>query len=485
MKRAWLATVLLAAACGSTLQESGQVASSQGDGLAPPPAQQQLVPDTSAPETSSVPTYGATGSTRPPTASAVPSYATSSSGAPTSSHAAPAHSPIEIGFVTTSVGNAQSFGVNAGSSYPDKSMFSALVAEYNKHGGLDGHRIIPVYGATDTASSNWANQFAAVCAKFTQDNHVQAVLGYIFVFLPSFESCLAGAHVAHLYGGYQPGDVLDQRQYPTLVSTANPTTDSAMLTALDGGLRTGLLNKSTKLGLLLNSGADGDRAYTRSVEPWLKAHGLNYQTVMMNCASGATNISGAVSAVGNAELRFASSGVKVVVSSDVALLVFMEAAQTQGYQPQYVTSVGGAALEANAPASQMKNLHGFGWLPAVDVDPGHQPTARRPAQKSCLAMLAKHGLIAKQYNDFMAAYAACDGFNLYAKALAAGASTPLDVANDVAAAQSGFGGALTYNGELHATNAQRGGPAVYRPYAWDGGCSCLTYRGPTYPIPTP
>ncbi|MGN6472711.1 MAG: hypothetical protein ACTHK4_03555, partial [Mycobacteriales bacterium] len=341
------------------------------------------------------------------------------------------------------------------------------------------------YAMTDTASSNWANQFAAACAKFTQDNHVQAVIGYIFVFLPSFESCLANAHVPHLYGGYQPGDVVDQQQYPTLVSSANPTTNGALLTVLDGGLRSGMLNKTTQVGLLLNSCADGDRAYSRSVEPWLKAHAINFQTVMMDCASGSTDISGAVSAVSNAELRFASSGVKVVISSDVALLVFMEDAQTQGYHPQYLTSVGGAALEANAPAAQMQNLHGFGWLPAVDVDPNHQPGPRTPAEKACLAMLAKRGLQAKQYNDFLGAYSTCDGLNLYAKALAAGAGTPLQVANAVAAAQSGFVGSLTYGGLMRASALQHGGPRVYRAYAWSTGCSCLTYRGPVYPIPSP
>ncbi|HVV77224.1 MAG TPA: hypothetical protein VHC43_14430 [Mycobacteriales bacterium] len=485
MRRLWLATALLAVSCGTTVHEpTSQVASSGDAGLAPPVVQQQTVPQTSAAATSAAPPESRTASPRTPGTRPTVTTAASSV-APAKQHRVANHDPIQIGFVTTSVGNAQSLGVNAGSSYSDQSMFSALVAEYNKHGGLDGHPIVPVYGATDTASSNWANQFQSVCAKFTQDNHVQAVIGYVFVFLPSFERCLANAHVAHLYGGYQPGDVVDQRQYPTLVSTANPTTDGAWLTVLDGASRSGLLAKGTKIGLLIDTCADGDRAYSRSVEPWLKAHGLSYQTVIGNCAQGSTDVSSAVTAVGNAELRFASSGVKVVLGSGPELLVFMEAAQTQGYQPQYLTAVGGAALEANAPTSQLKNLHGYGWLPAVDVDPDHQPAARTPQQKACLAMLVKHGLQAKQYNDFMTAYAACDGLDLYAKALAAGASTPIQVAQDVAAVESSFTGALTYDGKLRATSVQHGGPGVYRQYAWTAGCSCLTYQGPTYPIPSP
>jgi hypothetical protein len=486
VKRLLLIVVLLSTACGTRLPHSAVVDSgTNADGLAPVVPQQQVAPAPSTPMASPV---------LPPQTEAVQPVSPVTSGRPSrepkpthsQGRRAPSvnHDPVEIGFITTGVGNAQSLGVNAGQSFSDRDMFNALVAAYNARGGLAGHRIVPVFGATDTVSVNWANQFESVCATFTQDHHVKVVIGYIFVFLPSFENCLARAGVPHLYAGYQPGDVVDQQQYPTLVSTANPTTDGALLTALEGGLRTGLLSKATKLGLLIDTCANGDRAYHRSVEPWLKAHGLNFQTVIGNCAQGATDVGAAVSAVANAELRFATSGVRVVLGSAVEMLLFMEVASTQGYQPEYLTSVGGAALEANAPRAQMRHLHGFGWLPAVDVNPAHQPGPRSPAQKRCLAMLAKHGLQARQYNDFMTAYAACDGLDLYAAALDTGAKSPQQVAGAVAAAEPRLAGALTYDGKLRVTSFQHGGPGVYRAYGWNDGCSCLTYRGPTYPIPS-
>lgn len=393
---------------------------------------------------------------------------------------------IEIGFVTTSVGNAEAFGANPGNTYTDREMFSALVAEYNATGGLAGRKILPVYGATDTASSNWANDFAAVCSSFTEDHKVRAVIGYVFVFLPSFENCLAKAGVAHLYGGYQPGDVVAQREYPNLVATGHPTVDGATLSALSGALQTGLLTKSTKLGLLIDTCANGERAYQRTVEPWLKARGLNYQTTLMDCARGASDVSGAAAAVSSAELRFASSGVDLVYAAGIALIVFMQQAESQGYHPKYLTTVAGKAIADNAPASQVKNLHGFGWMPAVDVDAAHQPYAPTPAQKACLAKLAKHGLRPAAYNDFMAAYQACDGLELYAKALASvGGTEARAIAKAVVNALPSFRGAGTYDGRQRASSTQRGGPAVMRAYAWNDGCSCLTYRGPTLPIPSP
>jgi hypothetical protein len=177
--------------------------------------------------------------------------------------------------------------------------------------------------------------------------------------------------------------------------------------------------------------------------------------------------------------------VNLVYSSPIALLLFMINAQTQGYSPEYLMSVGGAGLQANAPANQMKKLHGFGWMPAVDVDPQHQPYGQTAQQKACVAKLTKHGLRPAQYNDFMAAYQACDGLELYARALTNGPADPTSVVRNVVVALPSFKGAGTYGGLLRTTARQRGGPAVMREYAWTGSCSCFTYRGPTYPIPTP
>jgi hypothetical protein len=487
-------TALVTAACGSTVPVRDQLGAQNGLGGATGTTGSTTgaaLGSTGSSTTGSARlpggTTGGSGSTATSGTGGVPgSTGATSAGAPTTPVGGVRRTdPVKIGFVTTSVGNASQFGINVGSSYPDKSMFEALVASYNATGGLAGHKIVPVYGSTDTASTNWANQFNEVCAQFTQDNHVQAVIGYVFVFLPSFENCLKNAHVPHLYGGYQPGDLVDQAQYPTIVATGHPTVDGALLTPLVGGLQSGLINAKTKLGVLLNSCANGDRAYARTVEPWLKAHKVSYQTVVLDCAQGSGDVSGAASAVSSAELQFAAGGVNLVFSGDVAMLVFMEDAESQGYRPEYLTGVGGAGLEANAPQAQMQHLHGFGWMPAVDVNPSHQPYPRTGAQAACVNRLVKAGLKPSGFNDFMAAYQACDGLELYAAALRAGASSAEQVASTVASTMGAFAGAGTYAGALKYLAKQHGGPAQYRAYAWTDSCKCMTYRGPTYPVPTP
>ncbi len=482
-----LVALALTAGCGSTVQVRGQ-ATVGGDQLGADLGSPAGPGATTAPTGDGTligagPTAGVAipGATTAPTGGAVAGPVATGTGGP----AAATHQPIQIGFITTSVGNASSLGVNAGQSYSDQSMWTALVTDYNLHGGLAGHAIKPVYGATDTASTNWESNFSQVCSTFTQDNKVKAVIGYIFVFIKSFESCLAKARVPHLYGGYQPGDVTDQRQYPTLISSTHPSVDAHNLTPLVGALASGRLTKKTKLGILQDDCGDGARAYSRTLEPWLKKNGINYQTVMMGCAQGSGDASSAAASISSAELRFASAGVDMVYAKDVALLVFMTNAQSQGYQPEYITSLAGAALEVNAPAKQMEHLHGYGWMPAVDVNAQHQPYPQTAQQKTCLGRLTKHGLRPAQYNDFMAAYVACDGLELYARALerTGGVTEPASIVSAVTASLPGFSAAAVYGGTMVARQNQRGGATTYREWGWTGSCRCTTYRGPTRPIP--
>lgn len=397
--------------------------------------------------------------------------------------------PIQLGFMTTNTGNAQQLGLNAGQTYSDRQAYDALVKEYNQRGGLSGRKIVPVYGETDTASSDWNSQFQAACEKLTSDNKVQAVLGYVFVFLDSFERCLAQRQVPHLYGGYQPGDEQAQRDFPTIVSVAHPTVDVSNETVLTGAMAAGVLTTKSKLGILYDACAHGDRAFAKSTEPWLKARRLNYQAVSMPCSSGSADASGGASAVQSAELQFASSGVDVVfIPNAIALLVFMNNAESQNYRPTYINQGFGAGFEAQGgavPQAQLKKLRGFGWMPAVDVNQQRQPYSPTPQQAACLSKLKNQGLTPKAYNDFMFAYVTCDSLDLYARALAltGGRSGLAEVRGALLRVMPSFTGAATYGGAYGVSSRQRGGPGRYRETAWTDSCACFTYRGPVRRMP--
>ena len=418
-------------------------------------------------------------------AGSVPSGAPKTSKATSGSGSSPTTGPIQLGFITTTTGNSASLGINAGSSFSDQQLYDALVKEYNKTGGVAGRQISPVYGDTDTATTDWSTQFSAACAHMTQDNKVTAVLGYVFAFEDSFEQCLAKANVLHLSAAYQPGDVGDQKTYPLLYSAAHPNVDVADRTVVAGAVQTGVLTKTSKLGILYDTCSNGDRAFNRTVVPYLQQQGISYEVSKLNCASGAGDASSIAAQVQNAVLTFNSHGVKTVWASGVPLVLFSTDAESQGYRPQYITSVGGAALEANMQAAQIANLHGFGWMPAVDVDPANQPYAHSPAQTACLSKLSAEGLTPTAYNDFMIAYTSCDSISLYAAALTVthGNTDPSTVEAALAQIEPTFQGAATYNGGYTVSGNQAGGAQSWRAYNYATSCSCLQYSGPTYPLP--
>jgi hypothetical protein len=488
----WVAGLVAASAllagCGSTVQVSGTATSGlegPGQGLGP-----GIVSGTTAPG-SVVPgapqAQGPTGS-----GAAAPGVTATLPGSPQGSTQAPSArvtTPIQIGFMATKVGNAGQLGINVGQTYTDKEAYEALVKEYNAHGGLAGRKIVPVYGETDTASNDWNTQFQAACQNLTRDHHVQAVLGYVFAWLDSFEQCLATRHVPHLYGGYQPGDVQAQKDYPSIVSVSHPTVDGSNETVLTGAVASGLLTTKTRLGVLYDGCAHGDRAFARSTEPWLKRHGITYETFYLDCAGGAGDAGSAAASVKSAQLQFAAHGVKVVlIPNTIEMAVFMNNAESQAYRPIYINQGFGAALEANAnivPPAQMKNVHGFGWMPGIDVGQSHQPYARTPQQKACLGKLASHGLVPSAYNDFMFAYVTCDSLDLYAKALAltGGSSDAAAVRQALLHVMPPYRGSATYEGAFGVSSVQRGGPARYRETGWAESCQCFLYRGPVRRVP--
>jgi hypothetical protein len=482
----FVAAVLLAG-CGSTVETSGRTSLGNDPlgGPAPSMAAASANPAFGVPAPPGGPAGAAPGSTLPAAAAT-----TSRNGTHAPTGASRITAPIELGFMTTNVGNAQSAGLNVGQTYSDKQLYAALVKEYNARGGLAGRKILPVYGDTDTASSDWNTQFQAACQALTQDHHVQAVLGYVFVFLDSFEQCLAGKGIPHLYGGYQPGDVQAQRDFPSIVSVAHPSVNLVNETVLAGAMASGRLTTRSKLGIVYDGCAHGDRAFKSSTAPYLKQHGIPFETVYLDCAGGSGDVGAAAATMKSAQLQFAAHGVDIVMCTNgIELLLFMENAESQGYRPAYLAPGGGGALEAQGgtvPQAQIKNLHGFGWMPAIDVGASHQPYAHTPEQVACLTKLKHQGLVPAAYNDFMFAYVTCDALDLYARVLTltGGSSGAADVKKTLLQVMPGFHGAATYDGAFAVTPMQRGGPGRYREIGWTDGCSCFTYRGPVRAVPT-
>jgi hypothetical protein len=405
--------------------------------------------------------------------------------------AAAARGPVVIGIVRTGVSNASKYGVSTGETVSETNVYDALVAAMNDAGGLAGRHINAIFDDTDTASTSWDADFEAVCAKFTQDNHVVAVLGYVFDYVPSFESCLAKKGVTHLSTTFNVPDTQEVSQFPLLFALSTPRIERRSVEKVDGALATGVLTKASKLGVVLDSCPGTGRAWTNTAKPYLLSKGITIASEYeFGCPRGQGEAAAVAGQAGNLVLQFRTAGVDTVmfnaVSEGPALLVLGSAAEAQGWHPKYVVSslANAAVLGGQIPASQAENVHGYGWLPVQDVNPAQWP-ARTAPQDRCIALLKSKGVTLVSATDYFYAFNLCDALFVYEKALKAtgGRTDGSLIAPAIEALGTSHISTLNLEGRAAFTHSKHDGPSLARYFAWDRGCSCFTYRPTNVPIP--
>ena len=484
---------LLLAACGSTVP-TGSAASSLGGDLslgggpsaAAAPAGTTgsgLTGTGAAVGGTSGGTTGLPGNGQPTADAGLPAVPAAGSGA---------LPPLSIGVVLTGTSNAAQFGVSLGNTISEKDVDQAVIDGINKEGGIAGRKVVPVYANTDTGSANWETDFAAACATFTQDHHVVAVLGYVFNYFQSFESCLAQRGIVHLNTGFNIPDRTELSHYPLFLAVDTPTIDRRGMLKLDGGVATGVLTKASKLGVLTDTCPGTQRSLSSTFLPTAKRLGVTVaKVVTINCANGNADSGAAVGAIQNAVLQFVAAGVDRVIIHGVSegppLLLFALSADSQGYHPTYlVTSLANLdALKGYFPAGQRANVHDYGWMANQDVPPSAYPKPNA-TQRRCLGYLAAKGLKPTAGPDFAYAYNFCEAVFVYQRAVER--TGGLSDGARLMAAIHGFGpdveSAINNDGSafgptlVDAVRATR--HAVYT-----SSCGCWAYTGPVRPIPNP
>jgi ABC-type branched-subunit amino acid transport system substrate-binding protein len=493
MKRVVVVSMLLLlSACGSTVPPAArQAAQVSGGGLDAAPGSQ--TGDTGGASDVGA-TGGATGSSGAtgPVGGRTATTTNRVAGSQAASGATgPAQTgPIEVGFVRTGVSNAAAFGASLGNSVSETDVDNALVAAFNDQGGIAGRKIVPVFADTDTGSASWDADFEAACAKFTQDHKVVAVLGYVFDHVDAFETCLAKKGVPHLSTTFNVPDVEVLKQYPLLLALSTPRIERRSLEKVDGALATGVFTKASKIGVLYDSCPGTERAWTKVTEPYMKAKGLNVvKSAQIGCARGSGDVGATAGQAGNIVLQFRSAGVDALmfnaVSEGPGVLVFAGAAEAQSWHPKYVvSSLANAATLANQiPAAQAANVHGYGWMPAQDVNPPQWP-GTNATQQRCINMLKQKGITLKAATDYLYAFNLCDALFVYDLALKAtrGNTSGPGVVAAIEALGSSYSAALLLDGKANFSRTQHDAPVLARYFSWDGGCSCYVYRPTLVPI---
>jgi len=209
-------------------------------------------------------------------------------------------STVKIGIVYPDYASLAQYGLNINQgSFPDA--YGALIAKINASGGVDGRKIVPVYGEYSLLSPAAATQ---TCVQLTADDSVFAVLG-------TFESdaealCYAQTHKTAVIGSSLSNADYAQAQAPWFaVDHGSDDAASAIgVLAADGRLA------GKKVAVIALQ--QDEVSMNSSAIPALKASGITpvATAVITASVSDATALGGQVAV---AVQKFQASGANVVI----------------------------------------------------------------------------------------------------------------------------------------------------------------------------
>ncbi|HVV74513.1 MAG TPA: ABC transporter substrate-binding protein [Mycobacteriales bacterium] len=474
-----LAAVMMTA-CGTTLSpaqqvaaESSPVGTDNGLGLSPSTAPAYGAPDatgtptqhgTAEPTHSLAATAGGPATTKLPTA--IPSVSASTSGG--------GKGPIEVGYAYVDAGetNAVLSGIGKGLAAADlKAEIEAYVKHVNATGGVLGRELkLVLYRAS--SSNSLQNIGQALCAKETQDDHVNVSLdgNYGNVVFP----CMARAGVPTIYTGIDGLTTSDYRKYPLVIEpdsiNLNRLATLEVQQFVEMGYKpTGL----QKLGVLYYD----DPTFTAGFEA-LKAAWAKYG-VKVTAAQSFTNwnslaeLGSLEAAVQAAELRFRTQGITHVmcVETNAYLCGFFGVyADSQSYYPRYAFNSDQPLTNilANISARGLTGSVFVGWNPGQDVSSVTKMPARSQA---CMRFMTKQGFPTETGNEHDGALGICEAIDYLVASIKAGGSA---TAAGIVAGARAIAGSYTPDHTFNVGPPPDGAMTV-RDGKYEASCKCFAY----------
>lgn len=383
-------------------------------------------------------------------------------------------------------GFATAIGANASIGNAD-GWQTAMISWVNKNGGLAHRTLVPVYYQAQVGASNDTNNQAA-CAAWAQDTHVYLAMAFQSEGSGAV-SCLRSRGILSVAANYEVGSVDDFNRFaPYYYTPSSLETVSLARAYIEGLYGAGFFETGQKMGLLYMNYPEYQVAVDKGLKPALAARHLSLSDeISINYDGNPADVSQTTAAIQGAELKFASEGIKEVLSLDsggTIALFYMEAAQQQHQSFRYglnSTSDGSFLEGQNGVASQLANSIIVGTAPAYDTN--NLATAPpNPDRDRCFAILKAAGYIPGSAVDREAMLNIC-AFFFFIK-------TVMDHAQTFGA--QGFAGAVAALGRnpgtASASDADSFGPGkewgadAYAIATWSANCSCFAYTGGAHPI---
>ena len=479
----WVAAAALAlvtSACGSTVQTTGaDGVLAAGDGAlgAPTGTIDPLTGQPLAPGATSgagglgggvsggTGTTGATGGTAAPGA---PGGAgtTTPGGVP----AAPS-TPLKIGLYYASGVNevAEAFGLGALSTGDTKAQAQAIVKDINDNGGLAGRKIQLFFADASEYGTDPNANFEAGCRQLVEDDDVDLLVTFSGMSVGNLE-CFTKAGVGVLNDiSTIPDDI--QAKYADLMGAPGDLAiNRLMRTMVDHLVATKWLTSKSVIGVYTYDDAQNQATVNGPLKEALAKHGLQWKTVVSIDDAQAVNQGNSV------VLRFASDGVDKVLSVTGNPLFVMNAAESQGYRPDYALYshfAPGSLMESTAPRAQLEGAAGIGWSPFYDIGKGRRPGPVSPQATRCFDIMTKAGQQSTSGTTQAFQSTLCSSFFYLEQAAAKIGAAPDNI---LALARGALGSSFVSPStfEVDVTN-RVDGVAAYRGLTFDNGCSCFQY----------
>ena len=417
-------------------------------------------------------------------------------------------STINVGlwYLVNSKQAAAAYGATgAGAGGGDgKAIWDAVVDDINKHGGVLGRRLVPVYHVFDSTSpDSFSSIEEQACTDWTQDHKV-----FWVSYAPgkTLTPCLDKAGVAQ--GNAQPTDAATAfyRQHPYFIESGTfqidriaadlPTqlqqegwfTKWDTVNGRPGGL------KPVKVGVIAFSDPYTDNAVNHILVPLLnRITGVKTDVVSVTTPNSTGDNATAISSIQAATLKFSQDGVTHVLPFETQGagigVFFAQGAQNQDYHPRYGLTSGNAAqlyIDQNLfPKAQLHGALGMGWEPLLDLtnadNPDNGPYSN-DARRQCVALMRAHQIDVSAAIVKRQALEACSTLHFFRDAMTrGGVPTRAGYRAGAEALGGSFASPLVFATRFDA--AHHDGAAAIRPLAFLDACSCIRYTGSVRPIP--
>jgi hypothetical protein len=500
-------------ACGTTVPVSG---TAQGvgltqDGLGVTPAEGATTapggtaaPVGVVPDGASAPVGQGSGASTPGSALQGPSASLPSTGAVTARVRGVTATTISIGVFYASDGKeAIGSAGGTGDRGNEKGAYEAIFNDLNAHGGIAGHKILPVWYKLDFGDQRPRDQQEQpACEHFTHDNAVFAVLTTkAGGATDGFKACLEKAGVVHVAGNFTVAGTSTYQQFKHYVepdglriersAAAMPPSLAARKWLTGWNTLTGEPGTGkAAIGVVTLDYPTFKHAVDSVLVPGFKALGADVKQVVR---VSATDTASVASAVSSAVLSFRQQGVTHVVIMQAAgssQLLFIQQADSQNYFPRYAFTsqeiipllLEAKLLSATTAERSLKGAMGVGWWPSADTSYGHNDYAKTVSAKACVSLLPKASQAPTTALQQTLAYFHCDVVATLKLAVEAGGPTitPDSFLAGLDRLANPFRTAGTIRTILGQT--RRDGVVAVRGFAWSPPCSCFVHDGPVRPV---